>query len=245
MKKAIGLLLSLTLVLTLIGCNAGTTQSSGNAALSNVNGSIAEAPADTVSAKNSSENAETQSSAAQSTDETTQANADDLIEDEAWESLESLGRIETENGMFYVSITFPAELVGEDITQESIDAEAGSTYTSGKLNPDGSVTYKMTKAQHKEMLNSVTTAIEEGLQELVDSPDYAFTKITHNKDFTVFDVNLSTDTVGLTEGFMALGFYMYGGMYGLLSGHETENIAVNYYSAAGDLLNTANSSDMQ
>ena len=245
MKKVIELVLSLTLVLSLIGCSAGTIQSSGNAAPSDVRESTAEAPTVTAPPNDSSERVETQSSVPQSTDEPTQANADDLIEDEAWESLESIGRIETENGLFFVSITFPAELVGEEITQESIDAGAGSIYTSGKLNPDGSVTYKMTKAQHKEMLNSVTAAIEDGLQELIDSPDYAFTKITHNKDFTVFDANLSTDTVGLTEGFMALGFYMYGGMYALLTGHDAENIAVNYYSATGDLLSTANSSEMQ
>ena len=173
------------------------------------------------------------------------ANPDEEIENEAWDQLESLGKIETENGLFYVSITLPAELVAEDVTQESIDAKAGESYTSGKLNDDGSVTYKMTKKQHKAMVDGIVESIDSSLQEMVDSPDYAFTKITHNGDFTSFDAYLSTEEVGLVEGFMVLGFYMYSGMYSVFTGHEVDNVAVNFYSASGKLINTANSADMQ
>jgi len=172
-------------------------------------------------------------------------NPDDDVENDAWDQLESLGKIETENGLFYVSITMPADFVGDDITQETIDANAGESYTSGKLNDDGSVTYKMTKKQHKAMMDGIAESIEKSLQEMVDSPDYAFTKITHNSDFTSFDAYLSTEEVGLVEGFMVLGFYMYGGMYSIFTGQEVDNIAVNFYSASGKLLNTANSADMQ
>ena len=135
-------------------------------------------------------------------------------------------------------------MVEENITQESIDSKAGETYTSGKLNDDGSVTYKMTKKQHKAMLGSIKQGIEDGLDNLVNSSDYAFKKIEHNDDFTSFDAYLSTDEVGIDESFMVMGFYLYGGMYGLLSGHENENITVNFYSSNGDLIDTANSSDM-
>lgn len=218
MNKALSILLAVLLVFSLCACGSSpsVTQTSTN-------------------------NAETTTSEAE-TDVT--VNEEDAIDDAAWDELESLGKIETENGLFFVSITLPAEFVGSDISQESIDANAGEMYTSGKLNEDGSVTYKMTKKQHKAMLESITQSIDDGLQELVDSPDYAFTKITHNNDYTVFDAYLSTNEVGFTEGFMAMGFYMYGGMYGLFSGHQSENIAVNYYAASGDLISTANSSEM-
>ncbi|MBR4163376.1 MAG: hypothetical protein IKR11_07620 [Solobacterium sp.] len=167
---------------------------------------------------------------------------EELIDDPAWDTLESMGMIETENGLFYVSITLPAELAGEDVTQESIDAKAGDTYTSGKLNEDGSVTYKMTKKQHKTMLEELGKSIEEGLQELCDSDDYAIAEITHNPDFTSFDVHLTTEDVGMAESFMVLGFYMYGGMYSLFSGKK-DSIIVNYYSVNGDLIQTADSAN--
>lgn len=172
-------------------------------------------------------------------------NEDDTIDDEAWDDLSSLGRIETENGLFYVSITLPEAFVGEDVTQASIDANAGRTYTSGKLNDDGSVTYKMTKKQHKAMLESISGNIEETLQKMIDSPDYSFTRITHNSDFTSFDVYVDAEEVGFAESLMVLGFYMYGGMYSVFTGKEVENVAVNYYSSSGALIRTANSSDMK
>lgn len=228
MKKVLSALLALLLVFSLCAC--GGSPSAGGTTTTNT---------DTTATGN------TETATTSSQEETpASVNEEDAIDDSAWDELESLGRIETENGLFYVSITLPAEFVGSDITQESIDANAGEMYTSGKLNDDGSVTYKMTKKQHKAMLDNIIQSIDEGLQEMVDSSDYAFTKITHNDDFTVFDAYLSTEEVGFTEGFMAMGFYMYGGMYGLFSGHQTDNIAVNYYSPSGNLISTANSSEM-
>ncbi len=167
-----------------------------------------------------------------------------LVDDPAWDQLEALGKVTTENGVFYVTMTVPADMVGTETTQASLDAEAGENYTSAKLNDDGSVTYKMTKKQHKAMMDEFTKAIEEGLQEMVDSPDYAFTKITHNADYTSFDAYLSTNEVGMTEGFMTLAFYMYGGFYSLFSGKATDNVAVNFYAPDGNLISTANSSEM-
>ena len=221
MKKTICVLLAALLLLSLCAC-----------------GSEKPAAASTVS----SAPAETAVQEETPTPEPTPSE-EDLIDDPAWDELSSLGKVETENGVLFVRITVPADIVG-DITQESIDANAGETYISGKLNEDGSVTYKMTKKQHKAMLDQFTVSIEEGLQELVDSPDYAFTEITHNSDFTVFDVHLSTDEAGFAESFMVLGFYMYGGIYSIFSGHDAQNITVHYYSPDGTLISTGNSSDM-
>ena len=170
--------------------------------------------------------------------------SEELSDDSAWEQLESLGKIVTENGIFYVYITLPAELINRDITQESIDAEAGEAYTSGMLNEDGSVTYKLTKKQHKVMLDSLTESLEESLQELVDSSDYSFTRIDHNEDFTVFDAYLSTEGVGFAETFTIIIFYYSGGMYALFTGSDVQNIAINFYSSSGNLISTVNSSEM-
>lgn len=217
MKKLICLLMACVMLLSLCAC-----------------GSKASTPSETPDLTDE-----------QAAEPTAEVKEEDLIDDESWDKLESMGQIQTENGLMFVSITLPADFVGEEITQESIDANAGETYTSGKLNDDGSVTYKMTKKQHKAMLDSTEKEIDAMLQELVDNEEYAFTKIEHNKDFNSFDVTLSTEEVGLNEGFMTLGFYMYGGMYSIFTGGEVDNISVNYYSPSGNLISTANSSDME
>jgi hypothetical protein len=61
-------------------------------------------------------------------------------------------------------------------------------FLSAKLNDDGSVTYKMTKGQHKEVMEGIKESIEEALGEMIASEDYSFTKIEPNSDFTKFKV---------------------------------------------------------
>ena len=62
--------------------------------------------------------------------------------------------------------------------------------------------------------------------------------------YTSFDAYLSTSQVGITESFMVLSFYMYGGIYSLFSGENVDNISVNFYGPDGNLIRTANSSEM-
>lgn len=169
---------------------------------------------------------------------------EETIEDAAWDELESLGNVQTENGVLTVTITVPADFVEKDTTQAELDEDAGEEFVSAKLNEDGSVTYKMTKKQHKAMLDEMAREFNEDLQELINDDDNAVTGIKHNKDYSQFDVTLSTEELGLTESFMTMAFYIYGGMYGLFAGQESVDVIVNYFGASGDLLETASSADM-
>ncbi len=113
MKKTGCAALALLMVLSLCACGSSSTGGTSAA------GSNDAAPANDAGAANGAA-----ASPAGSDEE-------DSIDDSAWDELESLGKIETENGLFYVSITLPAEFIGSDAAQESIDADAGETYTSG------------------------------------------------------------------------------------------------------------------
>lgn len=193
----------------------------------------------TAKTEQSAENAEEKT---ETVKEDTSAQTEETVDDPSWETLNSLGRVETENGLLFVSITLPAEMVGETVTQESIDDGAGNTYTSGKLNEDGSVTYKMTKQQHKAMLDGLAEMINTETEKMVSQGDYAVSEISHNDDYTSFDVKLTGEEIGLNEGFMAFALYMYGGMYNIFTG-KTVDITVNYYSSGGALINTISSAD--
>ncbi len=219
MKKVICISLSFLLSVSLAGCG------NNNAETSSVSDNAVETIAPTPDMS------------------TEPVNEDELIDDPAWDQLESLGKVEAENGIFFVTLTLPADFVGEDITQESIDANAGVDYISGKLNEDGSVTYRMTKRQHKAMLDMITESFDEALQGLVDDEQYTFTDIKHNNSYSEFDVYLSTDQIGLAEGFAALGFYLYAGVYSTFSGHTPDHILVNYYGPSG-LIKTMDSADL-
>ena len=254
MKKILCLLLVCSLLLSLCACvksNKATTVSDTVDTQSNTS---SDSNVSTNSVSNAEEK-EQQTVDSNTSDPSTSSSSDasmtpateseeDAVDDPEWDALESFGQVETENGILYVKITLPADFVGDEVTQESIDSKAGETYTSGTLNEDGSVTYKMTKKQHKAMLTSLAETCEESFQEWVDSSDYAISEISHNSDFTSFDVHLETEEAGFSEKFLALAFYMYGGIYARFSGKKVDNIEVNYYSVNGDLIETANSANM-
>ena len=221
MKRLIAIVITMSMTLTLVSCSAN-----GNA----------------VSQTNVGTSVDNQSLESKASETSATTNEDDAVDDEGWDNLKSIGQIQTENGIFTATITLPKDFVGEGITQKDIDAKAGDTYISGKLNEDGSVTYKMTKKQHKAMLDSIVSSLENSFDEMLKNEDYSFTSIKHNKDFSQFDVTVSTDELGLADSFATLAFYMAGGVYGVFSGKKTVRVIVNFYNASGKLINTADSS---
>ncbi|MBO6040280.1 MAG: hypothetical protein J6P58_03645, partial [Oscillospiraceae bacterium] len=120
----------------------------------------------------------------------------------AWDQLKSLGKVQIEDGAGYAYITLPKDYVIEGITQEQIDAGAGESYTAAKLNQDGSLTYKLNKAQHKALLDSVAETIENALREVTDNPDYGIGNIFCYDDYSLFSVYLATDEIGFNEEYL-------------------------------------------
>jgi predicted small lipoprotein YifL len=163
---------------------------------------------------------------------------------EGLDKLQSMGNIQTENGILTVTITLPADLA-EGITEEELDAGKGENYISAVRNQDGSVTYKMTKQQHKKMLTQLTETFDSSLQELINDETYTVSNITHNRDFTVFDVTLEGTELGFSDSFSALSMYMYGGMYGVFSGQRPEHVIVNFRDPNGNLIQSGDSADIK
>ena len=162
-----------------------------------------------------------------------------------WDRLEKEGIVRTENGQSLVDIFVPAMyLAGVEITQESLDADAGQDYTYGVLGDDGSVTYSMTKEQYISMLNEVISGFNEVTEGMIADPGYAFTKVEHNKDFTQIDAYVSTQELRLNESYCAQSFYSFALTYNMYACRELERFIVNYYGPDGTLLDTVDSALM-
>lgn len=147
-----------------------------------------------------------------------------------------------------VEITIPSDYVGEDATQDELDAAVERTdgFKSATLNADGSVTYVMTEACHKKLMQDMAVQIDSSLADMVGSEDYPnVTAIDAADDYTKFTVTLSSDTVSFQESIMALAFYMSGGLYHYFStGEPVDNINVRFVDQSGNLLQEANSKDV-
>ena len=49
----------------------------------------------------------------------------------------------------------------------------------------------------------------------------------------------------MSESFSVMALYMYGGMYGIFSGEEVDNVHVDFKNAdSGEIISSANSEDM-
>ncbi len=80
---------------------------------------------------------------------------------------------EAEKDSSTVEIKIPAELVSEDDTQENLDSAAKEKeWKSAKLNEDGSITYVMTKKQHKKFMEETFTNSKKKLIALLDLKNF-------------------------------------------------------------------------
>lgn len=143
-----------------------------------------------------------------------------------------------------ITITLPALYVGET-TQEELDEKAAQYGYKVTKNDDGSATYVMTKTQHKQMLNSFAEELHTALDEIAGSEDYPnITEIKANENFTDFKVTTKSAEPDMSESFLPVAFYMYGGMYSILSEEDTGNIHVDFINAdTGEVISSSDSSD--
>lgn len=163
------------------------------------------------------------------------------------EAEDSSAGIEVDSGLFNVTITVPADFVGE-VTQNELDEEASTKgYQSAILNSDGSVTYVMTKTQHQELMHSIRESIGQGIQEMADSEDYpTIVSIKVNDDYSQYIIEIDGAEVGLVESFATLALYVFSGMYHAFNGTDIENVSVQFINqSTGEMIQEANSKDME
>ena len=168
------------------------------------------------------------------------------VTDDTGSDAEEIVKINVEKKVYDVELTIPKQFA-DDITQEELDRitdEKG--YKSATLNEDGSVTYVMTKDQHREMVDGVRKGIDESLAEMAGSEDYPeITEVTANDNYTEFTVTTKNEEPSTMESLSVLGFYMTGGMYSIYSGEEIDNVHVEFVNAdTGEVIGSTDSKDM-
>lgn len=149
------------------------------------------------------------------------------------------------SGLFNVALTIPAEYV-EGTTQKELNKQAKEgTFKSATLNKDGSVTYVMSKSQHKEMLNTLKDSIADELNKIPNSTDYPnVTKVEANDDYTKFTVTTASTELSFEEQFLSIQLYIYGGMYNAFN-NLFPVISVDYVNAdSGATIYSGKSSDI-
>mgnify|MGYP004598302959 CR=1 FL=1 len=149
---------------------------------------------------------------------------------------ENAGGVQVDKGLLSVEITLPATFF-EDQTEEEIKAAAQEEGIEDcRVNADGSVTYQMSKAKHKELMEEMKNSIQESVDALVSGEDAveSFREIQHSEDFSQFDVIVDPATYTEWDSVYMLNFCMLGAYYQMFDGMNIDQVDVVVQFIDGD-----------
>ncbi|MCS0653400.1 hypothetical protein [Cytobacillus firmus] len=149
--------------------------------------------------------------------------------------------VEVDKGLLNVEVTLPASMFeGEDA--DSSIAEAEKEGIKVTRDDDGSVTYKMSKAKHKEMMKEMETELQKTIADTKNGEDYPSVKeVTNNKDFSEFTLEVDREAYENSfDGFAVFGLGLSGMFYQLFNGVDPEDYEVKILvkdTATGEVFN--------
>lgn len=136
--------------------------------------------------------------------------------------------IEVDEGLLTVEVTLPATFFEEESEDDIKAAAKENGFSYCTVHEDGSVTYKMSKAKHKEMMNEMKASLDETIEELINGEEAvaSFQKIEYADDFSRFDVYVDPETYTDWDSLYVLVFYMSGAYYQAFDGKDMNDVDV-------------------
>lgn len=143
-------------------------------------------------------------------------------------SSEEAKGLEVNKGLLDVTITLPASFF-KDTDLESIKKSAEDQGIKNVTqNSDGSVTYKMSKADHKKMMEEMKTSVSDTLNGFKNGTDYSsITEVSYNDDFSQIKISVDkTEYESNMDSFAALAAGFQGMFYQLFDGRKEDDVSV-------------------
>ncbi len=143
-----------------------------------------------------------------------------------------------------VEITLPASFFeGEDIDEMITEAKEEEGVKEVTKNDDGSITYKLTKERHKEMMDEMKKEIDTSIEEMKSGDDFASIKdIKHNDKYSEFTVVVKKeDFENSFDTFASFALGLSGMMYQFLDGvdEDKNKVKINYKDeSTGDVFDS-------
>ncbi|MBX9975137.1 hypothetical protein [Cytobacillus firmus] len=162
-----------------------------------------------------------------SSEETKDTGTEQTSEEADKKSEDENESVKVDKGLLNVEVTLPASMFeGEDM--DSSIAEAEKEGIKVTKNDDGSVTYKMSKTKHKEMMKEMETELQKTIADTKNGEDYPSVKdVTHNKDYSEFTLEVEREAYENSfDGFAVFGLGLSGMFYQLFNGVGPEDYEV-------------------
>lgn len=141
-------------------------------------------------------------------------------------SASSKSGITVDENLFDVELTLPASMIGKDANEELTEKNKANGFKAMKINPDGSVTYTISKSDYDKLMKELENTVNKYL--LTIPNDYpSIKKVTLNKNMTesTFTVNKSEYEKSF-DSVAALGVYIQAAYYQAFSGVPNEKLSL-------------------
>ncbi|MFC4022344.1 hypothetical protein ACFOUV_00770 [Oceanobacillus longus] len=161
---------------------------------------------------------------------------------------ESDESLDVDKGLLNVEVTLPPnffESEEKDVATIIEEAEAEEGIKEVTQNSDGTLTYKMSKSKHKEMMEEMESEISTTIEDMVTSEDYvSIQDVKASKSFSEFTMVVDREGYENSfDGFAALTLGMSGMLYQLFDGASPDdyNVTISLEDAAtGEVFDTVN-----
>lgn len=135
--------------------------------------------------------------------------------------------VEVDKNLLSVEVTIPMSYFeGEDIN--TVIAEVEKEGVEVTKNGEESVTYRMSKSQHKAMMEDMEKEVLSTIEDIKTSGEYpSIMDVTHNKDFSEFTLVVDKAAYQNSyDGFAVLALGLSGSFYQLYNGANTADLKV-------------------
>ncbi|MHA6260068.1 hypothetical protein ACXYMX_09135 [Sporosarcina sp. CAU 1771] len=161
------------------------------------------------------------------------------------ETEETGGTAAVDKGLLNVEVTIPGTFFEEENLDDVVAEAKENGMKEATVNPDGSVTYKMSKAKHKEMMSEMKASITESIDEMITGEDFmSFIDIKYNKNFSEFTLVVDKEAYENSfDGFASFGIGMSGMFYQIYDGVNPEKVNVKIETvdeSSGEVFGTMN-----
>jgi len=151
--------------------------------------------------------------------------------------------IEVDKNLLSVEVTLPSSMFENQNIEDVISEAKADGVKEIIKNDDGSLTYKMSKAKHAEMMKDMEVQINSTLEDLKNNKDFASIKdVVSNKTFSEFTVSVDKESYENSfDGFATLTLAISGMYYQLFNGVSPDKykVIINLKDeATGELFNS-------
>lgn len=151
--------------------------------------------------------------------------------------------IEVDKGLLNVEVTLPASLFENQDIDEVIEGAKAEGVKEVIKNDDGSLTYIMSKSEHKKVLSEMEEDINQDIEELKSGEDFPSIKdVKKNNSYSEFTIVVNREKFENSfDGMASIGLGLSAMFYQVFSGVDDEKakVTVNFEDEnTGEIIDT-------